>query len=319
MYSQWYATDTSPKTFYVSCSATNGKAINSPKSAASSKTVNLYKPKLPTPKIGYACGNIIDRLLIPATETSLAIQTYFQNNILIPVDFDFWVDVVDGPAMPEGSKWKLDLGNGSYRGAVGGADTSADTDMGTYLTSVNIGALTDDLSLPMTTREISVVVEHPCYESSASVPMKFKLYSSVPASITDFNAEIDCDGGGAMEQTHAVTASNGFTGHIETSTFLDLPDADSGAQFDWYVKVGSGAYTLIKTTYSPDDISFSMEDAGINVESLVPEDEIDDDDDYLTVEIKCHISFPGTDLEKDSETNPGVNLLVWLRICRAVW
>ena len=294
LYAQWYASDTPPKTFSVSCTAANGKAINSPKSAASSKTVNLYKPKLPTPKIGYSCEDHIDRLLIPATETSLAVQTYFQYDALWPVDFDFWVDVVDGPAMPDGTKWKLDRGNGSYLGTVGGADTSANTDVGTSLTGVNIGALTDDTGHPKTSREISVIVEHPCYESSASVPMKFKLYLPPPSSIATFYAEIDCDGVGAGDHVYEVSATTMFQGCSGVSLYGAMPDADDGAQFDWYVKVDGGEYRLIKTEYSPDNINFSMADAGINFDNLVSGVEV-------MMEIKLHISFPGTTVEADSD------------------
>ncbi len=295
MYAAWYTSDTPPKTFYVSCSATNGKAINSPKNADSSKTVKLYKPKLPKPEIDYSC--IADaRDSTEATETTPASCTYYQRNEA--TDPTFTLGVRNGSDMPAGTKWKLNIGNGSFIGTVSGFDSSANTDIGTQLSGIILAQLADSASpLPATTRAITVVVEHPSYESNESDALKFKVYPPPPASIVAFETSCDCSGtclDGSM--TYQVTASSAFTAII-SPYFSVLPADNSGAVFKWYAVVG-GTRTLVGTRDSSGNLPLSMSNLGIDVSSLPSDSASGSDGPPLTVYFEYEVSFPGTTLTR---------------------
>lgn len=309
MYAAWYASDTPPKTFYVSCSATNGKAINSPKNADSSKTVKLYKPKLPKPEIDYSC--IADaRDSTEATETTPASCTYYQRNEA--TDPTFTLGVRNGSDMPAGTKWKLNIGNGSFIGTVSGFDSSANTDIGTQLSSIDLAQLADSASpLPATTRAITVVVEHPSYESNESDPMTFTVYPPYFPAINSFETHVTCSSwtanyGGGSYQVSPITA---FTAGITVGPGGG-PDAASGAKFEWYANVG-GVSTLVRTTSSPDDVTFTMADLDIDVASL-PTD-FASGSGGLTVYFECDISFPGTSVHKFGTSNSTTD---WLYLYR---
>ncbi|MBP5463690.1 MAG: hypothetical protein J6Y13_00675, partial [Treponema sp.] len=109
MYSQWYAGDTVPKTFDLYCTATNGKAVNSPKDdAASGLTVNMYKPKLPKPTISSSCTAGVLRTAVTDTE----IATYYAPAGSDPlVDTEFRFEIGNKSDFPADAKWKLVAGS----------------------------------------------------------------------------------------------------------------------------------------------------------------------------------------------------------------
>ena len=310
MYSQWYATDTSPKTFYVSCSATNGKAINSPKSAASSKTVNLYKPKLPTPVLSYSCT--AGDLRTAVTDTAVATYYAPSGSTDPKTDTEFTFEIGNKSAFPADAKWKLVAGSHAY--GVGISTSAANTGRDSQLTYVALGSLTDDMAAPCTTNDIKIVVEHPSYVSSESDALTFMVYPTPPAAsdICDFAGHISSDAGGLMECVFEVyDDSSSITCSLSPSpSTASLPDASSGAEYKWYLTIGSSPRTLVKTTDSPDDVSFALTELGIHFSSLPDSDA----DSGLHVEFECVVSFPGTVVTKTSARDPEHS---WLELYKA--
>ena len=159
-----------------------------------------------------------------------------------------------------------------------------------------LSSLTGAASAPYTTYDITLVVEHPSYESSESDALKFKVYPPPPASIAAFETSCDCSGtclDGSM--SYQVTASSAFTAII-SPYFSVLPAANSGAVFKWYAVVG-GTRTLVGGTRdSSGNLPLSMADLGIDVSTLPSH--FAGGSGGLSVYFEYEVSFPGTTLTR---------------------
>ena len=303
LYSQWYATDTPPKTFYIACNAENGKAINSPKSAASSKTISMYKPKLPKPTISYRCTAGVDRTaatsLLPATFYAPAGSTDPKT------DTEFSFEIGNASTFPADAKWKLVAGSRAY--GVGIATSAAATARDDQLNYVALNSLTDAVSAPYTTNAIKLVVECPSYVSSESDALTFIVYNCLPASIGSFSTELSCTGnpvslGLGNPPGYEVGDTSTFSGSLILNfPTTSLPDAGSGAKYEWYVRVN-----LAPTDPDPvDSVSDSSTGfAGFAVKDYVAIDSLptytDPTSTGVRFTLRCWISFPGT-------TSPALN------------
>lgn len=295
IYSVWNAGDTSPKTFSLSCTATNGKAIHSPKNADSGKTVNMYKPKLPKPTLSYSCTT--GELRTAVTDTEIA--TYYAPAGTDPkTDTEFRFEIGNKSAFPADAKWKLVAGIHAY--GVGMGTSAANTGRDDQLTYVPLGSLTDDTAAPYTTNDIILVVEHPCYESSESDALTFIVYNCLPASIGSFSTELSCLGG-----THVGAPATPYYEVGGTSTFngsviayalgLPLPDAGSGASYDWYIGV-NGAIPASPQTSGTSFAGFRVTDyVDLSSLQLYSDSDPDPTSTGVSLTVRCRISFPGAD------------------------
>ncbi len=97
--------------------------------------------------------------------------------------------------------------------------------------------------------------------------------------------------------SYQVTSGTTLTASLHPAGVgaIALPDASSGAKFEWYVKV-DGARSLVSTVYSPANVSFTVAELGIDVNSL-PNDWASGGV-WLSVCFECDISFPGTSVHE---------------------
>ncbi|MBQ3687508.1 MAG: hypothetical protein II932_06725, partial [Treponema sp.] len=210
-------------------------------------------------------------------------------------DTEFTFEIDNKSDFPADAKWKLVAGSRAYGVAMG--TSAADTGRDSQLTYVALNSLTDTSLVPYTTNDITLIVEHPSYESAESDALKFKVYPPPPASIAAFETSCDCSGtclDGSM--SYQVTASSAFTAII-SSYFSVLPAANSGAVFKWYAVVG-GTRTLVGTRDSSGNLPLSMADLGIDVSTLPSDFAGGSDGPPLTVYFEYEVSFPGTTLTR---------------------
>lgn len=156
-----------------------------------------------------------------------------------------------------------------------------------------LSSLTGAASAPYTTYDITLVVELPSYESSESNALKFTVYKPLPASIGTFTTNFFCDGTSIPSETdyYKVTNYSNFRGSLSPAGGVSLPDAGSGARYEWYICVNG---TVPTSPVLTDNVAsgFTGYSVGTYVTlSSLPE-YIDSTSSGVPCFLRCKISFP---------------------------